>query len=104
MASNEYHYLDKPDILEFPNETWTGQDLRKVCVLNFAAQYEEKNKSGLMADKAQELLAAINTRLNATGEATTTRVLCLMMQNYSYLGYQSTPKPMVLDSNYHIES
>ena len=104
MARNEYPYLDKPDILEFPNETWTGQDLRKVCVLNFAAQYEEKNKCGLMTDKAQELLAAINARLNATGEATTTRVLCLMMQNYSYLGYQSTPKPMALDSNYHIES
>ena len=32
MAEHEYAYLDKPEILEFPNQTWSGQDLRKICI------------------------------------------------------------------------
>ena len=29
MADHEYPYLDKPEILEFPTETWAAQDIRK---------------------------------------------------------------------------
>ena len=37
MAANEYPYLDKPDELEYPNETWAAQDVRKSEVFDFAA-------------------------------------------------------------------
>lgn len=33
----EYPYLEKPEILEFPTETWAAQDLRKCVVFNLAA-------------------------------------------------------------------
>jgi hypothetical protein len=37
MADHEYPYLEKPEILEFPTETWAAQDIRKSDVFNFAA-------------------------------------------------------------------
>ncbi len=39
MAENEYPYLDKPELLEYPNETWAGQDMRKAEVFQMAARY-----------------------------------------------------------------
>jgi hypothetical protein len=30
MSDHEYPYLDKPELLEYPNETWAAQDLRKA--------------------------------------------------------------------------
>jgi hypothetical protein len=37
MAEHEYPYLDKPDKLEFPTETWSAQDIRKSDVFCHAA-------------------------------------------------------------------
>lgn len=39
MAVNEYPYLDKPEELEFPTETWAAQDVRKSEVFDFAARH-----------------------------------------------------------------
>lgn len=39
MAAHEYPYLDKPEILEFPNETWAAQDMRKAEVFDLAARH-----------------------------------------------------------------
>jgi len=36
MARNEYPFLDKPEALEYPNETWAAQDLRKSEVFVLA--------------------------------------------------------------------
>ena len=37
MATNEYPYLEKPEKLEFPTETWAAQDIRKSDVFYYAA-------------------------------------------------------------------
>jgi len=37
MAANEHPYLEKPEKLEFPTETWPAQDIRKSDVFYFAA-------------------------------------------------------------------
>jgi hypothetical protein len=37
MADHEFPYLDKPERLEFPTETWAAQDLRKAEVFDLAA-------------------------------------------------------------------
>jgi hypothetical protein len=92
MAENEYVYLEKPDILEFPNDTWTGQDLRKLCILSFARAYLPSN--GRIDDKLVELTKGIYQRLSLSTEADTTRVLCLLMQNAHYDVYAELPKPM----------
>src|SRR6185312_10050615 len=37
MASHERPYLDHPEILEYPTETWAAQDMRKSEVFKWAA-------------------------------------------------------------------
>src|SRR4029453_19025077 len=39
MAEHEYPYLEKPERLEYPTETWAAQDVRKSEVFAFAARY-----------------------------------------------------------------
>jgi hypothetical protein len=37
MAEHEYPYLDRPERLEFPTETWAAHDMRKSEVFGYAA-------------------------------------------------------------------
>ena len=37
MAEHEHPYLEKPEVLEFPTETWAAQDMRKSEVFKYAA-------------------------------------------------------------------
>lgn len=97
MIENEYVYLEKPNILEFPNDTWTGQDLRKLCVMNFAKAYFPSNEA--LVSKITELTRGIYERLSKSTEAETTRVLCLMMQNAHYDVYAALPQPMALNEH-----
>lgn len=39
MAQNEYPYLEKPELLEYPTETWAAQDMRKSEVFALAARH-----------------------------------------------------------------
>ncbi len=41
MAEHERPYLDHPEQLEYPTETWAAQDIRKAAVFEFAAAYAE---------------------------------------------------------------
>lgn len=46
MAKQERPYLDKPEILQYPTETWAAQDMRKSDVFKYAA----KHASGMERD------------------------------------------------------
>ncbi|MDX9701694.1 MAG: hypothetical protein RBU23_01485 [Candidatus Auribacterota bacterium] len=39
MADHEYPFLSKPEKLEYPNETWGAQEMRKSVVFNYASIY-----------------------------------------------------------------
>lgn len=84
MAIHEYPYLEKPEILEYPNDTWTAQDLRKVHVFA-AAYYYSPNKNYVFLEKAQFFENDILNRLNSSATKTYTRILVLVLQNYGYL-------------------
>jgi hypothetical protein len=69
MADNEYPYLDKPDMLEFPTETWAAQDLRKSDVFYLAASVADGNerarfveRGAFFAEHSLKTLAAMPTR------------------------------------------
>ena len=44
MAENEYVYLDRPDLLEYPTETWAAQEMRKAEVFNLAAYFSDSSE------------------------------------------------------------
>jgi hypothetical protein len=69
MVEHEYPYLEKPEKLEFPTETWAAQDTRKSDVFCFAmkhAEGEERRRFSEQAlfyhDYAIEKLASMTTR------------------------------------------
>ncbi len=70
MAENERPYLDHPDELEYPTETWAAQDLRKANVLRLASAFEHdvslagtmQSQADRIADRAWLDLARFSTR------------------------------------------
>lgn len=52
MLAHEYLYLDKPEILEYPTETWAAQDMRKSDVFMFAARHADEPERSLFMTRA----------------------------------------------------
>jgi len=81
MIENEYPYLEKPEILEYPNETWAGQDLRKGVVLHYAGRFAAPDEIGSFLTKARFFLDYGLQELCRQETSHYTRPLVLMMQN-----------------------
>lgn len=81
MAVNEYPYLQKPEILEYPNDTWTAQDLRKACVLA-AAFYYSNGRQTAYAEKAVYFRDYVADKLTESSESGYTRVQAILLQNH----------------------
>jgi hypothetical protein len=69
MAEHEYPYLEKPERLEFPTETWAAQDIRKSDVLHYAVLHASGTDRALYDERARffhrhsvESLAGMPTR------------------------------------------
>lgn len=81
MVAHESPYLTKPEGLEYPNQTWSGQDLRKVDILSFAA-YINPSKFLVYQNKATEIEHYVLAQLNSSEETCYSRIQALIMQNY----------------------
>jgi hypothetical protein len=80
MAANERPYLDTPEKLEFPNETWAAQDIRKAAVFEFAARHckDDGTRASFLARADRFVDYAIETLITSpTG--TLTRPLVLLL-------------------------
>jgi len=80
MLENETFYLDKPEQLEFPNDTWCAQELRKSNLFYFAYYFSEHEEDAYLT-RAEEFYRYVTQRLQDSKEGQQTRVLALMMQN-----------------------
>jgi hypothetical protein len=81
MAENEYPYLDNPEILEFPNDTWVAQDLRKSVILFYAACYVDENERDELARRAHDFVDYVTQKLSVSNTAQYARIQALMLQN-----------------------
>jgi hypothetical protein len=81
MAVHEYAYLDKPQILEYPNETWAAQDLRKSLVLFRAAPYAQGELRDRMIERCRFFLDKSFAELSRHSSRFFTRPLALVLQN-----------------------
>ncbi len=82
MADNEYPYLDKPEILEYPNETWPAQDMRKSQVFKFAARHAENEpERAKFLERAQFFFDYSTRTLTASERRTLARVVVLLLTN-----------------------
>ena len=82
MAEHEYQYLAKPEKLEFPNETWAAQELRKAVVFYDAARYcHERERQRLFLEKANEFYNDACAELKRHPTSSLTRPVALILQN-----------------------
>jgi hypothetical protein len=89
MADREEPYLNHPERLEFPTETWPAQDLRKAAVFEFAACHEpSSDKRELFLRRADEFVNYAISKLQAMPTRSLTRPVVLLLA----YGFQ---RPMV---------
>lgn len=82
MCAHESPYLTRANELEYPNQTWSAQDMRKVDVLMFAAiQASSKQDKQDYLAKALEIEQYIHQALMNSDERFFTRIQALVMQN-----------------------
>ncbi|MBA2849844.1 DUF4861 domain-containing protein [Thermosulfuriphilus ammonigenes] len=95
MAQHEYYYLDRPELLEYPTETWAAQEIRKAEVFNlaafFASSEEERRlfreKSEYFFDRSLKGLLTFKTRHY-------TRPLAIILSTgYSQAWFKKNPSP-----------
>ena len=90
MRENEQPFLAQTDQLEFPNHTWTAQDIRKSYLL-YIASYLDSEQADEYRKKADAWLTESQNILEASPETDFTRLLVILMQN------QGPQQPVAID-------
>jgi hypothetical protein len=89
IEQHERPYLDRPEVLEFPNETWAAQDLRKADVLRWAALHAEGEERHAFLTRASFFQATSFARLQAMPTHRYTRPTILVLANSARFGWYS---------------
>jgi hypothetical protein len=96
MLDHEKPYLDRAEQLQFPNETWVAQDIRKAAVFEFAAAHSDEPDRGRFLVKANFFFDYAIETLAATPTSVLTRPMVLLL-SYNVqrpsLSPATTPKP-----------
>jgi hypothetical protein len=87
MAVHERPYLDRPEVLEFPTETWAAQDVRKADVFLWAAQHADGVERELFLERARFFFEYSVSTLSASPTHHFTRPLVLMLANGQRYGW-----------------
>ncbi|NTS78271.1 hypothetical protein HR060_15575 [Catenovulum sp. SM1970] len=85
MVEHEYPYLDKPDILEYPNHTWAAQDIRKANLFYLAYFFSPEQESNIAQRykaKADSFYSYVEQTLAAEPTRQYSRILAILMQNF----------------------
>lgn len=89
MAEHEYPYLDKPEILEHPTETWAAQDMRKCEVFQYAAKHATPAGRERFLERARFFFDYSVSTLTKMETSSFTRPTVIMLTNgYSRAYFQ----------------
>jgi hypothetical protein len=81
MAQNEYPYLDRPEILEYPTETWAAQDMWKSEVFDFAFLHADGSERERFRERAEFFFRKSVDTLSAMPTRTLCRPVVLMLSH-----------------------
>lgn len=77
MVENENPFLADTSLLEFPNDTWAAQDIRKAFVFSYL------NKTGLVPnERGLEFIEYVLNHLTQSSTKQFSRIVVLMLQNH----------------------
>ncbi|MBK1849807.1 hypothetical protein FE845_00500 [Marinobacter sp. 1-4A] len=81
MLENERPFLSDPEQLEFPNDTWVAQDIRKAMLMFQAAELSSVNAKSFQ-NRGHQWLEEIVKTLAKSEQKHYSRILIILMQNY----------------------
>jgi hypothetical protein len=81
MAEHEYPYLERPEILEYPTETWAAQDMWKSEVFDFACLHAEGVERERFRERAEFFFRASVDTLSGMPTRTLCRPVVLMLSH-----------------------
>jgi hypothetical protein len=79
MTRHERPYLDKPDRLEYPTETWPAQEIRKSEVFDYAARHADGVERATFLERAEYFFRYSTTTLKTFPTRTLARPVVLML-------------------------
>src|SRR5262249_47514715 len=92
MAEHEVPTLSRPEILEYPNETWAAQDMRKSEVFTFAAKHATGAERAKFLERADFFFRDSVSRLMSFKTRTLARpVVLLLSHGYMHAYFQQHP-------------
>ena len=92
MAKHEHPILDTPEKLQYPNETWAAQDMRKVEVFQYAAKHAHGDEKALFLEKAEWFFRYVEDTLDRFETKSLCRPVVLMMNfGWSHTWWQTHP-------------
>ena len=90
MLENEGLYLDNPDQLEFPTETWAAQDLRKANCMIAISQLIDGDKSRLLREKGVAAFDSAWRTLTSFDSCKFTRPCAISLQQLPFYFTETT--------------
>jgi hypothetical protein len=87
MLQREYPFLEKPEILEYPTETWAAQDMRKAEVFLLASRHAPEAERQAFLERARfffEYSTSALSRMPTRGYA---RPVVLLLSHGFIYGY-----------------
>jgi hypothetical protein len=99
MADHEYPYLEKPEFLEYPTETWAAQDMRKSEIFKYAAKHSIDEERTRFLERSDFFFRYSIDKLAAMPTRTLARPVVLLLSfGYMHAYFQknsneSAPKP-----------
>jgi hypothetical protein len=92
MAENEYPYLEKPEILEYPTETWAAQDMRKSQIFKYAAKHASGADRVCFLERSEFFFQYSVQTLASMPTRTLARPVVLLLSNgFMHAWFQKNP-------------
>ncbi len=92
MAQHEYPYLEKPEILAYPTETWAAQDVRKSEVFRYAMKHASGAERERFRERARFFFACSTATLEGMQTRTLARPVVLLL-SHGWMNAHSEANP-----------
>jgi hypothetical protein len=95
MVADEYPYLDKPQVLEYPTETWAAQDMRKSEIFKYASKHASGEERGRFLERSGFFFRYSVDKLSSMPTRTLARpVVLLLSYGYMHAYFQKNPNEL----------
>jgi hypothetical protein len=92
MAEHEYPYLERPEKLEFPTETWAAQEIRKSDAFYLAAMHAAGDERDRFLERGRFFFrAAVDTLLRMPTRALARPVVIVLSSGLLHSWFRDNP-------------